>query len=475
MSTMNNGMIKDIFEETRVVVLGGERKILEPDREAILESVNKLSKKSKNVLGILEGVYFVPDGYSRNKRFYPRELWENVLKQVVPSLSSIAMLGTLEHPTTEEAAHPKNASHVVRKLWIGKDGKGYGRSYILNTPIGSLVYILGSSLDEDGNPLVPLYMSSRGLGKISGYTQNGYEVVDPKTYVLESFDVVLNPGFVDAKPGLSGIVESVLPEVLDMDKRFSRGEEVFSFVESFLRSQLPEEEEGALGYTGRPEGFIQEEVVPINENEKEDQLGRVDLMEKVESLAQEDPGVVKEVAEVEGALEAPNSKLVPEIEFVEASEGLSQEDLMEFVRLAESQYASEGNVYVAGPSAPKQSQEDQAKEPAPEVQVLMESLSLLKREVSRLSEEVRALQVRLLVAETGVEPEKAKKILESHSWNLDRALAKTSSSSSGKRKKQVRHVEMPANVPIEESKEEERVPGSGEVEILSSILKRIGL
>lgn len=470
---MDSRLIKDIFEETRVVVLGGgERRTLEPDREAILESVNKLSKNSKNVLGVLEGVYFVPDGYSRNKRFYPRELWENVLKQVVPTLSSIAMLGTLEHPTTEEAAHPKNASHVVRKLWIGKDGKGYGRSYILNTPIGSLVYILGSSLDEEGNTLVPLYMSSRGLGKVSGYTKDGYEVVDPKTYVLESFDVVLNPGFVDAKPGLSGIVESVLPEVLDMDKKFSKGEEVFSFVESFLRSQLPEEEEEALGYTGRPEGFIQEETVPINE--KEDQLGRLDLMEKVESVAHEAPRVVEEASEAEGISESPNGKLVPELEFVEAPDGLSQEDLMEFVRIAESQYASEGNVYVAGPSAPNWNQEVVAREPAPEVQALLESVSLLKKEVLRLSEEVRALQVRLFVAETGLEPDRARKILESHSWNLDRALAKPSSSS-GRRKKQDRHVETPSNVPIEESRDEERRFGSGEVEILSSILNRIGL
>ncbi len=264
------GIIKDTFDNTRVFVSSGERPSADLvsadlDREKVLESVYKLSKKSKNVLGTIEGVYFVPDGYSRNKRFYPKELWQSVLERVVPTLNSRAMLGTLEHPETDGDAHPRHASHVVKRLWIGEDGKGYGKSYILNTPIGSLVYVLGSSLDEEGNPLVPLYMSSRGLGKVSGYTNNGYEIVDPRTYILETFDVVIDPGFVEAKPALSGLVESVVPEVIEMEGLQDK-ESFYFLLESIVSNRIEEPGEDG-GYTGRPEGFIKDDaLVPINES-----------------------------------------------------------------------------------------------------------------------------------------------------------------------------------------------------------------
>lgn len=106
-------LIKDVFDGFLVKVLPAE----EPapldvvfDQNKLLESVSKLKKGMNNVLGILEGVYFLPDGYSRNKRFYPRELWENVIRNMEPVLRSKGVLGTLEHPMKEEDAHPRHAS-----------------------------------------------------------------------------------------------------------------------------------------------------------------------------------------------------------------------------------------------------------------------------------------------------------------------------------------------------------------------------
>lgn len=59
------------------------------DREKILESVVKKSREGLNrVLAVLEGPYFVPDGYSQNKRFYPRKLWEKVVSEVRDDLKT---------------------------------------------------------------------------------------------------------------------------------------------------------------------------------------------------------------------------------------------------------------------------------------------------------------------------------------------------------------------------------------------------
>jgi hypothetical protein len=422
--------IKDTFDGALVYVRpeSGSLKV-DPesvmDHDKIMESVQKARKTMNNVLGVIEGVYFVPNGYSRNKRFYPKELWEEVLKKVVPTLDKKAMVGTLEHPTSEEAAHPKNASHVVKKLYIGKDGKGYGKSYILNTPMGSLVYVLGSARDEEGKPIVPLYMSSRGLGKLSGYTQDGYEIVDPKSYILESFDVVLDPGFIDARPALNEVVESVLPEI----KRMEEGKESFfiSLLESV--SSLELEEDTPSGYDGPPSGFISDEPAPIEESPvldgayKELGLGVVEM--------------IQETNEVPKVLEGASLEEVS-FDFTPVSEGLSERDLQSFVRVVEQIELGSGEAYASGhaPGGESHGFESYA---GPSAQKLPEAASSLSRsdlalllegyknlvdKVRSLEEEIKSLKVELVSSSSGISPSKAKKLLESNGWDVSRVRSK---------------------------------------------------
>lgn len=95
----------------------------EPDYSSdIYESVQGNSK----ILGRWQGQMFVPDGKSRNRRFYTESLWRKVLadEEVQRTLKN-GMLGTLLHPTDEKMAHPIYSSHVIKKLWIdGKKGLG---------------------------------------------------------------------------------------------------------------------------------------------------------------------------------------------------------------------------------------------------------------------------------------------------------------------------------------------------------------
>jgi len=476
-------IIKDTFDGALVYVRpdSGSLKVNPEsvmDHDKIMESVQKARKTMNNVLGVIEGVYFVPNGYSRNRRFYPKELWEEVLKKVVPTLDKRAMVGTLEHPTSEEAAHPKNASHVVKKLYIGKDGKGYGKSYILNTPMGSLVYVLGSARDEEGNPIVPLYMSSRGLGKLSGYTRDGHEIVDPKSYILESFDVVLDPGFVDAKPYLSEVVESVLPEI----KRMEEGKESFfiSLLESV--SSLNLEDEPVSGYDGPPSGFISDEPSPIQESPV------LDEAHKELGL-----GVIEMIQETNEATEVPKGVSV---DFTPVPEGLSEMDLQSFVQVVEQIELGPGEAYTsdhapggesrslesyAGPSAQKLPEATSSLSQS-DLVLLHEGYKNLVDKVRSLEEEIKSLKVELVSSSSGVSPSKARKLLESNGWDVSKVRSKLPESKGMDEKLQERkkrHAETLESVAVE-SKVNPHLSDTknGKVEeddvlILESLLNRV--
>ena len=172
------------------------------------------SYKSKNdkILNRIHGSFFVPEGYSRNKRYYSRSLWENkIYSEGVQRSLKDGMLGTLLHPTDEKMAHPIYSSHVVKKLWIDNDSNGMGEAYIFDTPVGRIVNTLGES------KLVNLYVSSRAYGKITNEKIGGYSKVDENNFILKTFDIVLEPGFFEASPKF----EASNPELLaDLTESF---------------------------------------------------------------------------------------------------------------------------------------------------------------------------------------------------------------------------------------------------------------
>lgn len=159
------------------------------------------------VLGVVEGVFFLPEVPSRNGRVYPRALWERVLSSpdVVRLLENRLMLGTVGHEDIDFDAlvREQKVSHVVTRLWIGEDGKGYGRAEILDTPVGRILYTLLKSGSR-------LAVSSKGWGEYKGTNSQGLFVVDEGSYILERFDFVVDPGFIEAVPGLKEQFENVV-------------------------------------------------------------------------------------------------------------------------------------------------------------------------------------------------------------------------------------------------------------------------
>ena len=155
-----------------------------------------------NIIGMVEGQFFQPDGMSRNKRWYPRSLWENVLASadVKNRLLNHTMFGEIGHsdgPVTDMTLRSGEASHIIADLWIDEKGRGMGRAYILGTETGRrLKTYLGAK--------AKLKVSTRGEGVyLDGETHDGCPVIDPNSYELQTVDFVLNPGFMETNAKLT--------------------------------------------------------------------------------------------------------------------------------------------------------------------------------------------------------------------------------------------------------------------------------
>lgn len=152
------------------------------------------------VLGVVRGPFFVPDGVSRNNRFYPAALWEDVLSrpEIKMRLDERLMYGCIGHEdkeVCEKDLTEGKASHIVSRLWIDEKGVGMGEALILGTDSGKNLYIYLKAGSR-------LRTSSRGSGKMESVSRDGVPVVDKTKFTLETFDFVLRAGFSQAAPSL---------------------------------------------------------------------------------------------------------------------------------------------------------------------------------------------------------------------------------------------------------------------------------
>lgn len=162
----------------------------------------------KYIIGMIEGEFFKPDGMSRNKRFYPRALWERVLKNpdIKSSFINSNMFGEIGHSqgiVDDFVLRRGEASHFIDELWIDEQGRGMGRAYILNTPVGQfLKTYMGAGCK--------LKVSTRGAGTFcEGIQHDGYPVIDESTYELYTVDFVIRPGFLETNPQLKESFENI--------------------------------------------------------------------------------------------------------------------------------------------------------------------------------------------------------------------------------------------------------------------------
>ena len=177
-----------------------KRDVFDPEIDYELEEASG-EVDGKAIIGRVRGSFFVPDGKSRNNRFYSKALWEKVLNdsEIQEKLKTRRMLGSVGHDQAidDKAVREGALSHIVSKLEINEStGKlrGIGEALILDTPAGK-------NLNTYLRAGVKLFTSSRALGKFQG-NENGVPKVDENSYKFDTFDFVLDPGFLEANPKL---------------------------------------------------------------------------------------------------------------------------------------------------------------------------------------------------------------------------------------------------------------------------------
>jgi len=179
-----------------------------------LKLVESKERRRPGILAVVEGTFFVADKPSRNGRIYPRRLWENVISssEFKRLLNNRLLFGTVGHAEEQldDLIREGKISHVVTDINILPDGRGVGRAEILDTPVGRVL----KTLFESGSKLS---VSSKAYGDYEGQTSEGYWRVSPESFVLERFDFVVDPGFLEAQPTVKEVYESVMKVRHDND------------------------------------------------------------------------------------------------------------------------------------------------------------------------------------------------------------------------------------------------------------------
>ena len=160
-------------------------------------------KVRRGILGRLSGPVASFRAPTRNGRKYDEQLWEKVFESpIVEELFSRGGIpGELDHPDREETCSEKIAIMMPEKPKKNKAGNLIGYFDILDTPCGRIAATLAKYGFQFG-------ISSRGSGDT--YTDyDGQECVDPDSYTLNAFDLVLIPA---CKEAVLNLVESFDPK-----------------------------------------------------------------------------------------------------------------------------------------------------------------------------------------------------------------------------------------------------------------------
>ena len=151
----------------------------EPNYDVNLVVEEKGPNKERRMF--FEGIYMRAETPNKNKRSYKlMEMSNEVSRYVTEMVKTSRALGELNHPTSVEI-NPERACHIITQL-EQKGNDFYGKSKILDTPMGQIVKVL--MLDG-----VKLGVSSRALGKLEPHGT----INDVSEFKLITCDVVHDP------------------------------------------------------------------------------------------------------------------------------------------------------------------------------------------------------------------------------------------------------------------------------------------
>lgn len=150
-----------------------------------------LSEDTEGKKLFAEGKIGQCDVPTANGRVYTRPVMEREVARLQEKIANGSLLGNVDHPG-DGKGRIMDAGHIVRKLWIEKDGSVHGKFEIVEESDA------GRNLAAFLRRGASIGMSSRGLGSTST-NESGHEVVG-EDFKLASYDFVCDPAVSSAYP-----------------------------------------------------------------------------------------------------------------------------------------------------------------------------------------------------------------------------------------------------------------------------------
>lgn len=348
------------------------------------------------------------DKKNSNGRTYPLALLKREVSRIQGAVKRHSMIGTGDHPVS---GFPDIAtsSHILQKVWLDNEGKGYAQMKIIPTPRGKTIQTLINHGAELG-------VSSRGYGNVSGagIVQNDYK--------LTGIDIVQNPSYKEGVFNKSDVFESLNLEEESLDAQEQKElEEAVNELET--ESFLSAVESGFKG--------SQEEWAEIYGSNLRKMVGLPELTEeKIEKISS--APIQKRVTEAQVYLEARLAGIDPRVYAEKLNASLDKEELSEEEKTARAEMQRAGNL-----SRPKLVQREEEYPDGEKRMAWVTEKEIPEEQAKRVSEEMKKLRERKVLTEeekaeivakkTGATPERVKEI-----WAFERKKKEEERKKSGK-------------------------------------------
>lgn len=280
---------------------------MKPNKQLIRETLQfeELTPEEKEKRGILGRLYgpcasiTIP---TRNGRKYNEKLWDyqfannEILKEMFEN-GGVPM--ELDHPQDREETQSDKIAAMMPEL-PKKDKDGHLITYvdIIDTPMGRIAYQLAKYGFKLG-------ISSRGTGDL--YTdEDGNESVDPETYDLTTFDLVLVPAVKDARLEMCESLEKENKEVFKqalcecLDKASKEDKESLSEAINSLGINISNDDNINNGKTS--ENAVDNKEEAVND-------GATEIIKSLQESIKDNARLSEEIKSLQEKLAASNARV----------------------------------------------------------------------------------------------------------------------------------------------------------------------
>jgi hypothetical protein len=150
---------------------------------------------------VLKGVLQRCNTLNQNGRVYPEDVLIREVNNYQKLIDENRAFGELDHADSP-IVNLKNVSHLIKEIWLDKDGVVYGKVQILDTPAGNIIKGIIKAGAKPG-------ISSRALGSLME-DNRGVKVVQDDLQII-CWDFVSEP----STPGAFMMTEA---KQIDLDK-----------------------------------------------------------------------------------------------------------------------------------------------------------------------------------------------------------------------------------------------------------------